>query len=305
MKISGLTVLKNTVMLDYPFVEAISSALPICDEFVVVIGKSDDNTLDVVQGLHEKKIRIIETEWSEKIHPQDCVLAQQTNIGLHLCKGDWAVYVQANEILHEESLPKLIRIMEEHRDNRKIEALLLERLTFWGDYDHVVSVYPHRFKYLPRILKPYLGTYAVRGAMGFGVFDEFALKGHYPRAIDTGEDIYRYGLVCSHKQVENKDRNAVHMKDYEDKKVREDFFYTDIPRAHVMEYKGTHPKVMQNRIDAFDQNISMEDKRWRTELTWKERQRLLETWFYEHWGVPCWRNKRFHLVGNYAKKDRV
>jgi hypothetical protein len=31
--------------LDYPIVEAIKSILPICDDFVVAVGNSDDDTL--------------------------------------------------------------------------------------------------------------------------------------------------------------------------------------------------------------------------------------------------------------------
>jgi hypothetical protein len=39
MKISGFSICRNAVKFDYPIVEAIRSALPIVDEFVVNVGQ--------------------------------------------------------------------------------------------------------------------------------------------------------------------------------------------------------------------------------------------------------------------------
>ncbi|MEQ9415825.1 MAG: glycosyltransferase family 2 protein, partial [Cyclobacteriaceae bacterium] len=38
MKVSGFTFVRNAVQLDYPVVEAITSILPLCDEFIVALG---------------------------------------------------------------------------------------------------------------------------------------------------------------------------------------------------------------------------------------------------------------------------
>ena len=48
MKVSGFTFIRNAIQYDYPIVEAIQSILPICDEVVVAVGNSEDNTLDLV-----------------------------------------------------------------------------------------------------------------------------------------------------------------------------------------------------------------------------------------------------------------
>ena len=45
MKVTGFSFVKNAIIYDYPVVEAIRSILPICDVFVVAVGKSDDETL--------------------------------------------------------------------------------------------------------------------------------------------------------------------------------------------------------------------------------------------------------------------
>ena len=46
MKVSGFSFLRDGVKLGYPFVESIRSALPVCDEFIVAVGRSDDGTLE-------------------------------------------------------------------------------------------------------------------------------------------------------------------------------------------------------------------------------------------------------------------
>ena len=59
MKVSGFSFVKNALIYDYPFEEAIKSILPICDEFVVAVGKSDDDTLNSISQIDKNKIRIV------------------------------------------------------------------------------------------------------------------------------------------------------------------------------------------------------------------------------------------------------
>jgi hypothetical protein len=48
MKVAGFTFIRNAVKNDYPIVEAINSILPVCDEFVVALGKSEDETDELI-----------------------------------------------------------------------------------------------------------------------------------------------------------------------------------------------------------------------------------------------------------------
>ena len=52
--VSGLTIIRNGVRLNYPFIEAIRSALSICDEYIVVAGDSDDETLEALAALGDE-----------------------------------------------------------------------------------------------------------------------------------------------------------------------------------------------------------------------------------------------------------
>ncbi len=297
--VSGLAIIRNGVQLDYAFLESIRSALPICDEFLCVVGDCDDETRERIAGLGDPKIRIVDTVWSDRVQPRKCLLAQQTNIGLHLCRGTWCLYMQSAEVLHEDSLPRLLSLMEAKGDDPDVEALLLERLTFYGDGQHVLRAYPYAFKYVPRIIKPHIGAHSIRDAMSFAVFDGWSTRGRYPRALDSGEYIYRYGLVHTPGGFAAC-RTAVHRGGGGE--VDQDAFYTSVPRAFVTEYGGPHPTVMEDRLRRVGSQYDGADPRCRARMTRKEWLRLLETRIYSRVGLPAWRAQRFKLLGRFEKK---
>ena len=105
MKISGFTFVKDAVKFSFPVVESIKSMLPICDEVIVNVGLPDtDGTLKHIRkNAKDKKIKIITTEWDPLFNVKGRILAQQTNIALYQCKGDWCLYLQADEVLHDDS----------------------------------------------------------------------------------------------------------------------------------------------------------------------------------------------------------
>ena len=301
--VSGLTIIRNGVRLNYPFMEAIRSALPICDEYIVVAGDSDDETLERLASLNDDRVKIIHTEWSSLVKPSKYLLAQQTNIGLGFCRGMWCLYLQGNEILHEKDLPLLRQLMDSHAENATVEAMLVERLTFWSDYDHFVAAYPRRFKYTPRIVRPYIGTYSIRDAMSFAVFDNFSTRGRYPRAIDTGVDLYRYDYVHSVEQQARKFADAVH-RSGTSVRADEDYFYRHYPRQFLARFEGSHPSVMSDRKNAHPTGERLELGKCRRRLVAGERKRLLETYLYSRVGLPRLSRNRFRLVGELAKKQR-
>ena len=91
MKISGFTFTRNVSKLYYPICESIQSILPIVDEFVVALGKGDedDNTRELLESIRSPKIKIIETEWDLKAFPNGTEYAHQTDIAKSHCSGDW------------------------------------------------------------------------------------------------------------------------------------------------------------------------------------------------------------------------
>ena len=134
MKVSGFTIARNAIKFGYPIVESIQSILPICDEFIVNVGDSDDGTLDLIKLIQSDKIRIIETVWDFSKGKE--VLSQQTNIALAECKGDWAFYLQTDEVIHEADLPSLKKTMQKYLDDKNVDALRFKWLHFYGSYYH-------------------------------------------------------------------------------------------------------------------------------------------------------------------------
>ena len=76
MAVSGFTIVRNAVRLDFPVVESIRSILPLCDEVVVNVGASDDETLNLVRAIDDPKIRILETVWD--FSKRETLLADET-----------------------------------------------------------------------------------------------------------------------------------------------------------------------------------------------------------------------------------
>ena len=99
MKVSGFSFIKNAVKFDYPVIEAITSILPVCDEFIIAVGKSDDDTLDYIKTINSPKIRIIETVWDDSLREGGRVLADETNKALREVSkdSDWCFYIQSDQ----------------------------------------------------------------------------------------------------------------------------------------------------------------------------------------------------------------
>src|ERR1700754_4352424 len=115
MKISDFSFVCNAVKNDYPVVEAILSILPVCDEFVVAVGKSEDDTLSLIKSIDSTKIRIIETEWDNSVRQGGRTFALETDKAYAAISPDtdWAFYIQGDECVHEKYLPAIQQAMKD------------------------------------------------------------------------------------------------------------------------------------------------------------------------------------------------
>src|SRR5437870_12445234 len=134
MKVSGFTFCRNAVLYDYPVVESIRSILPIVDEFIVNVGRCEDGTLELIRSIGEPKIRIVESVWDETLRKDGLIYSQQTNIALSHCTGDWAFYLQADEVIHEDDQSNIIAAIQRYYRVPEMKGLLFRYLHFVGDY---------------------------------------------------------------------------------------------------------------------------------------------------------------------------
>lgn len=80
MKVSGFTFIRNAVKYDFPVVEAIQSALPIVDEFVVNVGQSEDGTLNLIRSIGSPKFLIVESGWDDSLRVDGRVFVIQQDV---------------------------------------------------------------------------------------------------------------------------------------------------------------------------------------------------------------------------------
>lgn len=239
MKISGFTFIRNGTLLGYPFIESILSALPICDEFIVAVGDSEDDTLARIQAIGSDKIRIIQTQWNEKMQDRGFVYAQQKMIAQYNCTGDWAFYLEGDEVLHEDDLPKIKASMEQHLDNPEVEALAFDYHHFFGSPDWV-AISPAWYRQECRIIRNTIRSWAPDG-LYFVVMDKNK-KGRYPKATLVSAAIYHYGHVRS---IEAMAEKVQRIGKYWNQDHPLFNGYQADPKS-LKPFQGTHPNIIKN-----------------------------------------------------------
>ena len=110
-----------------------------CEELVVNVGKSEDDTLNLIHSnIGDPRIRIVEAkwDWSDKI----LALGRETRRAMEaVCRFPWGIYIQADEVLGEGTAEILRRTVQEVDAERGVEGLLLEYLHFYGDFSTVAT----------------------------------------------------------------------------------------------------------------------------------------------------------------------
>jgi hypothetical protein len=251
MRISGFTFVRNAIDLYYPVVEAITSILPICDEIIVAAGDSSDGTTELIRSINHPKIKIIETVW-DKTLVSGISNAQQTNIALDACTGDWAFYVQADEVVHEDDLQVVQERMRACLDDRRIEGLLFDYIHFYGDYDHYQSSHGW-YRREVRVVRTGIGVRSWRSAQGF------RRNGEKLHVVPSGGRIFHYGWVRPPRQMMRKAHAFATLHagaeaanaQYRD--LSSDF---DFGQLHGRaRFTGTHPAVMRERVGAMNWTV--------------------------------------------------
>lgn len=185
MKISGFSFVRNGFDYGVPFLESIQSVLPACDEFIIVVGNSDDGTREAIEQLHSPKIKIIDTVWDMSLKTGGKIFAQQTNIGLDALTGDWCFHIQADEVIHENDSSKIMNAIKTENANKKVEGFILPYYHFWGGYNYIRNT-RRIHKHEVRIFRNGLGVRSYRDSQGFRKFK--SIEG-YNNGIDTGEKL--------------------------------------------------------------------------------------------------------------------
>jgi len=249
MKVSGFSIVKNAIKYNYPVKEAILSILPICDEFIVNVGDSEDKTLELIQSIDNPKIKIIKRRWD--MSKGERGITEETNFALSECSGDWAFYIQSDEVVHEKDLPILKRYMQKYLNNKQVDGFKFRWFHFYGSYFRY-RIDAGWFQKQDRIIRNNGTIEANSGAWGFQ-----KKGGGNINTVRTPCYIYHYGWVNEPKALELKIENAQKLG-YTTSDYNKEKRFIDVAELNKFPiYFGTHPKMMHNR--AKTHKLSKED----------------------------------------------
>lgn len=260
MTISGFSFMRNAEKLYYPVAASIRSILPIVDEFVIALGKGDDDdrTLAEIQSIGSDKIKIIHTEWNTDLYTGGTEYAHQTDIAKAHCKGDWLFYLQSDEIIHEKYLAGIREKCEKYLDDTSIEGFLFDYLHFWGDFRHYIVSHKWYPKEI-RIIRNHPDIHSWKDAQSFrripdfGDFDYSRKKNTFKlRVVPSGAEVYHYGWVRPPAMMCKKDRifQSHYRKDADQAPMPPSFHYGNLDKLRI--FTGTDPEVMKEWIAKFN-----------------------------------------------------
>ncbi|MGZ3662068.1 MAG: glycosyltransferase family 2 protein [Bdellovibrionota bacterium] len=274
MKVSGFTFVRNGVKFDYPVMESLASLLPLVDELVIVVGKGEDETLARVQALaaKEPKLKVFESVWDEKLRKDGAILAQQTDVAISHCTGEWGLYLQADEVLHEDDYPRIRAALEKAHARPDVDGLLFDYVHFYGDF-FVVNRSPSAYRHEVRAIRLKRNIISWRDAQGF----RRDQNGHFEklRVLCSHARIFHYGWVRPPEVM--REKTVAMDKLYHPDGARGTGDNHQYKRIYGLErFTETHPRVMLERV---------EQKRWKVDLMaaplvweWKDARKVLSRW---------------------------
>ncbi len=267
MKISGFTIIRNAIINDYPAVEAISSILPVVDEMVVAVGKSDDDTEALIRSIGSEKIRIVHSEWDLSQLPGGRVMAIETDKAFAQIApdADWAFYIQCDEVVHEQYHDRIREACSHYLDDQRVMGLVFSYVHFYGNYDYIGDSRAWYNREI-RIIRNDKRIHSFRDAQGFRMEGK-----RVPcKIIDAG--VYHYGWVKDPVLMDRKlrglSKNWMRKEDRERLENSADIFnYEDYDS--LARFTGSHPAVMQKRISEKNWEVNVDLSRRR--FTFKKR----------------------------------
>lgn len=302
IKISGFTFIKNAIEFDYPAVESILSILPLVDEMIVNVGKSQDDTLELIRSIkspHQHKIRIIEREWPKQFTEKSRVLAMQTNIALYECQYDWCFYIQADELFHVDDTNLIRKTLEQVHDNKEVEGILFDYVHFFGNY-HWYGSSSNWYRKEIRLIRNHIGVTSYKDAQGFRL-DCKKLK-----VIDSGARIHHYGWVRLPEKMEKKKQyhDSLHHRGDKREKLNKNFRYENFidPKA-LKPFKGTHPELMAKRIKNYSATFDPQEILFRPRL--KDIRKRIVDFIGRRTGVYLGEYRNYRIIKNPTKKENT
>jgi hypothetical protein len=298
--VSGFFIIRNGEQFDYPYLESLRSLLPLVDEVHVNVGVGDDATLETLKRFSAEegvgKIRLFESEWpldDPEKRKGGRILAEQTNLALERCTGDWCLYLQADEILHEDDYPAIREAMSSGLERSDVDGLLFDYRHFYGSYD-IVQDSRSAYRREVRAVKRSSGARSVGDAQSFRLPD-----GTKPRVLRAKARIFHYGWVRTPDAMKEKTAfmdSLYHGKDVERADGRpytgDNYRYKRI--WGLRRFTETHPGAMLARIRLKNWNWDFENSP--LVFARKDFTKIPLDFFEKMTGIRLFEYRSYHLV---------
>lgn len=291
MKVAGFTFISNAIKYDFPVVESILSVLPLCDEFYVAVGHSEDGTRELIETISPDKIRIVDTVWNTDLQSGGAVYADETNKAFDSIPDtfDWCFYIQGDEVIHEKYIPVIRKAIEDNLTKEEVEGLLLNFRHFYGTYDYVGDSRRWYRKEI-RIIRNEKSIRSYRDAQGF------RKNGKKLKVVPVNAEVFHYGWVRHPRYMQEKIEavkvfyQGITNEEASVKAAVEEFNYGRKYDALAW-FDGTHPAVMQERIRRLNWHVDVDLKKQNLKL----RYRILY-WFEKHTGIRLFEYRNYKLL---------
>jgi hypothetical protein len=304
--ISGFSFARNADTLGYPVAESIRSILPVCDEFIIAVGKGSENdrTREIVEQINDSRIKIIDTEWKDLETVRSLIYSQQTNFALSHCNNPWCFYIQCDEIVHEKYLPRIKEFCTKYSTAEEVEGFLFKYKHFWGDYDHYIVNHKWYAREI-RIIRNNIGIQSIGDAQSFKKGEEKV------RVVPLDAEIFHYGYVRHPRLMQSRTR-AITVNYWGEDKTKEMFanqsdHFDYGPLNKLTLYKDSYPEVLKKRIAAMDWKhllqYSGKSKTVHDHDTFKNRfLTFIEKYFFGGVGMQPWGHKPFKIINTKVSK---
>ncbi len=274
--------------MNYPFLQSLRSALPLVDEFVLGLGDSVDDTeakLETLSLEFPGKLKVFHTSWETKHQSGGSQLKHQTDKALARCEGDWCMYLQADEVLHENDYANIRAAIAAADKRPEVEGLVFDWLHFYGNYDYVISG-RNWYRREVRVIRNRRGIESFRDAQGFRV------AGKRLKVISANARVFHYGHVQS-VETNLARREGMAIWWGEDPKL-DDPGLRYFRHAGLKPFTGSHPRVMKTRLldNAKCVNPTLRPRVW-TLKEWRDRVTLL------------WESIVPYRIGEFRNYDRI
>lgn len=204
--------------MGYPFRESIMSALPLVEEFAVVVCESADETKNELEKLRylNPKIKLIESDW--KITKKSgTILSEKTNIAIQNITGDYGLYVQCDEGIHEKDYDKITRVLEENINNKDVKGFVFDYIHFFGGYFSYAKKSERKFFYDKevRIIRNDGTVFSWGDAMGFKDINGVKINMENKNALPLNVNMFHYGRAKNPAGMYKKDREMERLYNFQ------------------------------------------------------------------------------------------